>query len=585
MNMPLITRNSCRSYKKSLHMKPIHCLAVFITLTCCLAACSGPDSDTSGSTASRPNVLLIVVDDLAFNDLGLFGSEIRTPNIDALAREGVFLTNFHVAPNCSPTRAMLFSGTDSHNAGLGNMAEDLSPNQKGNPGYEGYLNFQVAALSELFLDAGYNTYMTGKWHLGLTDETSPAARGFEKSYTLLQGGAGAFANMVPIVGPGIALYQENGKKLEELPKDFYSTRFYTDLMQEYIGADLEDGKPFFAYLAYTSPHWPLQAPQESIARYKGVYDAGYDVLREKRLQSLKDVGLVAAEVEPFPRLLDEKSWDELSLDEQRYQAKIMEIYAAMVDDVDVYIGRMIDYLKEIGEYENTVIFFMSDNGPEGHAMQHSFPELVAWADECCDNSYENIGNADSYVWLGPNWGQAGNTPLRMFKGYPSQGGVRAPAFFHYPRSMQVAAMNDSITTVKDVMPTLLELAGVEHPGAGMFQGREVLAMQGRSVVPVLTGERDTIRAPGDYMGWELFGKQAIRQGDWKIINIPSIPSRDVRLPVLKPGQWQLYNLAEDPAEMNDLADSNPEKLRELLALWEQYTTENNYIYPDILTGY
>ena len=585
MNMPLITRNSCRSYKKSLHMKPIHCLAVFITLTCCLAACSGPDSDTSGSTASRPNVLLIVVDDLAFNDLGLFGSEIRTPNIDALAREGVFLTNFHVAPNCSPTRAMLFSGTDSHNAGLGNMAEDLSPNQKGNPGYEGYLNFQVAALSELFLDAGYNTYMTGKWHLGLTEETSPAARGFEKSYTILQGGGGAFANMLPLVGPGIALYQENGKKLEELPKDFYSTRFYTDLMQEYIGADLEDGKPFFAYLAYTSPHWPLQAPQESIARYKGVYDAGYDVLREKRLQSLKDVGLVAAEVEPFPRLLDEKSWDELSLDEQRYQAKIMEIYAAMVDDVDVYIGRMIDYLKEIGEYENTVIFFMSDNGPEGHAMQHSFPELVAWADECCDNSYENIGNADSYVWLGPNWGQAGNTPLRMFKGYPSQGGVRAPAFFHYPRSMQVAAMNDSITTVKDVMPTLLELAGVEHPGAGMFQGREVLAMQGRSVVPVLTGERDTIRAPGDYMGWELFGKQAIRQGDWKIINIPSIPSRDVRLPVLKPGQWQLYNLAEDPAEMNDLADSNPEKLRELLALWEQYTTENNYIYPDILTGY
>ena len=566
-------------------MKSVHISAIVTALLCCLAACSGPDPDTSGGMTSRPNVLLIVVDDLAFNDLGLFGSEIRTPNIDALAREGVFLTNFHVAPNCSPTRAMLFSGNDSHNAGLGNMAEDLSPNQKGNPGYEGYLNFQVAALSELFLDAGYHTYMTGKWHLGLTQETSPAARGFEKSYTILQGGGGAFANMLPIVGPGKALYQENSEKLEELPEDFYSTRFYTDLMQEYIGADLDDGKPFFAYLAYTSPHWPLQAPQESIAGYKGVYDAGYDVLLEKRLQGLKDLGLVAAETEPFPRLLDEKPWDELSLDEQRYQAKIMEIYAAMVDDVDVYIGRMIDYLKEIGEYENTIIFFMSDNGPEGHAMQHSFPELVTWADECCDNSYENIGNADSYVWLGPNWGQAGNTPLRMFKGYPSQGGVRAPAFFHYPRAMQAAAMNDSVITVKDIMPTLLELAGVEHPGAGLFQGREVLAMQGRSVAPVLTGERESIRAPDDYMGWELFGKQAIRQGDWKIINIPSIPSRDVRLPVLKPGQWQLYNLAEDPAEMNDMSDSNPEKLRELLALWERYTTENNFIYPDTLTGY
>ena len=273
-------------------MKSIHISAIVTTLLCCLAACSGPDPDTSGGMTSRPNVLLIVVDDLAFNDLGLFGSEIRTPNIDALAREGVFLTNFHVAPNCSPTRAMLFSGNDSHNAGLGNMAEDLSPNQKGNPGYEGYLNFQVAALSELFLDAGYHTYMTGKWHLGLTQETSPAARGFEKSYTILQGGGGAFANMLPIVGPGKALYQENSEKLEELPEDFYSTRFYTDLMQEYIGADLDDGKPFFAYLAYTSPHWPLQAPQESIAGYKGVYDDGYDALLDKRLQNLKDLGLV-----------------------------------------------------------------------------------------------------------------------------------------------------------------------------------------------------------------------------------------------------------------------------------------------------
>ena len=566
-------------------MKPVLFSVIVATLLCFLAACSDPDSGSSGSEDSRPNVLLIVVDDLAFNDLGLLGSEIRTPNIDALAREGVFLTNFHVSPNCSPTRAMLFSGVDTHNAGLGNMFEDLAPNQKGNPGYEGYLNFRVAALSELFLEAGYNTYMAGKWHLGLTRETSPAARGFERSFAPLQGGAGAFGNMLPIVGPGKALYRVNGEQLDTLPEDFYSTKFYTDLMQEYIGADLDDGKPFFAYLAYTSPHWPLQAPQESIARYRGVYDAGYDALAEQRLQNLKDRGLVDAGIEPYPRLLDERPWDELGPEEQRYQAKIMEIYAAMVDDVDVYIGRMIDYLKEIGEYDNTVIFFMSDNGPEGHAMQHSFVEVAEWAEVCCDNSYENIGNADSYVWLGPNWARAGNTPLRMFKGYTSQGGVRAPAFFHYPRAMQTAVMNDSIVTVKDIMPTLLELAGIEHPGAGTFQGREVIAMEGRSVVPVLTGARASVRKPGDFMGWELFGKQAIRQGDWKILYVPSIPSRDVRLPVLKPGQWQLYNLADDPAEMNDLARSNPEKLREMLTLWERYTQEINFIYPDTLTGY
>ena len=566
-------------------MKPVRLSAFAITLLCSLVACSGPGSDTSGSADSRPNVLLIVVDDVAFNDLSLLGSEIRTPNIDALAREGVFLTNFHTSPNCSPTRAMLFSGTDSHNAGLGNMFEDLAPNQEGKPGYEGYLNFRVAALSELFLESGYNTYMTGKWHLGLTRETSPAARGFERSFAPLQGGAGAFSNMLPIVGPDKALYRVNGEQLDTLPEDFYSTKFYTELMQEYISADLDDGKPFFAYLSYTSPHWPLQAPQESIARYKGVYDAGYDSLVEQRLQNLKDRGLVDAGVEPFPRLLDEKPWDELSPEEQRYQAKIMEIYAAMVDDVDVYIGRIIDYLREIGEYDNTVIFFMSDNGPEGHAMQHSFPEVAEWAQVCCDNSYENLGNPDSYVWLGPNWARAGNTPLRMFKGYTSQGGVRAPAFFHYPRAMQTAVMNDSIVTVKDVMPTLLELAGIEHPGPGTFQGREVIAMEGRSVVPVLTGARASIREPGDFMGWELFGKQALRQDDWKILYVPSIPSRDVRLPVLKPGQWQLYNLADDPAEMNDLAHTNPEKLQEMLALWEQYTQGINFIYPDTLTGY
>ena len=566
-------------------MKPVFCSVIVAILLCSLAACSHPDSGSSSSEDSRPNVLLIVVDDLAFNDLGLFGSEIRTPNIDALAREGVFLTNFHVSPNCSPTRAMLFSGTDSHNAGLGNMFEDLAPNQEGNPGYEGHLNFRVAALSELFLEAGYNTYMAGKWHLGLAQETSPAARGFEKSFASLQGGAGAFGNMLPIIGPGKALYRENDVQLDTLPEDFYTTEFYSELMQEYIIADLDDGKPFFAYLSYTSPHWPLQAPQESIARYKGVYDAGYDALAAQRLQNLKDRGLVDIDVEPFPRLLDERPWDELSTEEQRYQAKIMEIYAAMVDDVDVYIGKMIEHLKEIGEYENTVIFFMSDNGPEGHAMQHSFIEVAEWAEACCDNSYENIGNADSYVWLGPNWARAGNTPLRMFKGYPGQGGVRAPAFFHYPRAIQSAFMNDSIITVKDVMPTLLELAGIKHPGAGTFQSREVQAMQGRSVVPILTGERASIREPDDYMGWELFGKQAIRQGDWKILYVPSIPSRDARLPALKPGQWQLYNLADDPAEMNDLAEADPEKLREMLALWDRYTTENNFIYPDTLTGY
>lgn len=532
---------------------------------------------------TRPNILMIVVDDLGFTDLGFFGGEIETPNLNQLANRGVLLTNFHASPTCSPTRAMLLSGTDSHIAGLGNMA--AAPNQRGKPGYEGYLNFRVAALPELLQDAGYNTYLTGKWHLGWTKETTPAARGFDKSFGPLRGGAGHFANMLAIVGPGKAEYSEDGEPIDALPKDFYSTRFYTERMVDYIDSGRSNGKPFFAYLAYTAPHWPLQAPQESIARYRGNYDDGYDVLRARRLQRLKDLGLVTADVEPFPRLLGEKTWDELSGEEQRYQAKLMEIYAAMVGDLDVYIGKIVDHLKSIGEYDNTLIVFLSDNGPEAHHLEQGWPALAAWVGSCCDNSYENLGNSDSYVWYGPNWGQAGNVPLRMFKGYTSQGGVRVPAFFHFPQHIRSNFATDDLTTVKDVMPTLLEFAGIEHPGEGEFRGRQVVPMQGRSMVPLLTGASETIRQPGDYMGWELFGKCAIRQGKWTIIYLPQHEIRDGVIPVVTTDKWQLYNLLDDPTQIHDLSPSHPEKLAEMIELWEDYVEHNNIILPNQTSGY
>lgn len=536
----------------------------------------------------RPNILLIVVDDLGLTDLGFFGGEIATPNLDQLASGGVRLTNFHVAPTCSPTRSMLLSGTDNHIAGLGAMAGDASPNQMGEPGYEGHLNFQVAALPALLQDAGYNTYMTGKWHLGMTEETDPAKRGFDKSFSLLGGGAGHFSNMLALEGPGSAAYSEDGARLDAVPEDFYSTQFYAERMISYIGSDrgLADDKPFFGYVAFTAPHWPLQAPEESIAKYRGRYDAGYDVLHAQRLQRLKDLGILAAGTEPFPRLLREKAWVDLSEEEKLYQAKLMEIYAAMVDDVDVYVGKMVDYLKSIGEYEQTLIVFMSDNGPEAHNLQQGWPTLAAWIDACCDNSYENLGKADSYVWYGPNWGRAGNAPLRMFKGYTSQGGVRAPAFFHFPRTIRSNLATDELITVKDVMPTLLEAAGVEHPGDGRFRNRDVVAMQGRSLMPLLTGASETVRKPGDYMGWELFGKRAVRQGDWKVVYLPQHELRDgVVPPVVAPDHWQLYNLTDDPAEMRDRSASEPKKLAEMVTLWEDYAARNNVIIPDHASGY
>lgn len=578
-----------------------HCSFILVVMML-LASCSKSD-DNSGEAASlqsapeqqtvvsegaqpepRPNILLIVVDDVAFNDLGIFGGEINTPNIDTLAKEGVVLTGFHASPNCSPTRAMLLSGTDNHVAGLGNMNEEMADNQRGNPGYEGYLNFSVAALPEILQEAGYHTYMTGKWHLGLTQETSPASRGFDKSFVLLQGGAGAFSNMLQIYGPNKAMYREDHKLLDALPEDFYSTRFYTEKMIEYIDSNQGDDQPFFAYLAFTAPHWPLQAPEESIAKYKGKYDAGYDVLLEQRLKALKARGLVAEDVEAFPRLAGEPRWEELNEEQQRYEAKKMEIYAAMVDDIDVYIGKLMDHLKTIGEYDNTFIFFMSDNGPEAHDLDHGWDGLAKFVESCCDNSYENIGKANSYIWYGPNWGQAGNTPLRMFKGFPSQGGVRVPAFAHYPKTVKQGVRYDKILTVMDVMPTILEVADIQHPGQH-FRGREVVSMQGASMLAMLTGDAEATHADNYVVGWELFSKRALRQGDWKIIYAPYQEVFEPRVGGIKTDVWQLYNLASDPNEMHDLADKHPDKLQEMIGLWDVYVKTNGVILPDKISGY
>ncbi|MEQ9270076.1 MAG: arylsulfatase [Haliea sp.] len=554
---------------------------LFHVLFCCAVFSSGSHAATSDP---RPNVLLVVLDDAGFNDLGVFGSEIPTPNIDSLAGEGVLLTNFHVAPNCSPTRAMLLSGVDSHLAGLGNMAEGLAPNQRGKPGFEGYLNFRVAALPELLQDAGYHTYMTGKWHLGLTEETSPAARGFDRSFAMLEGGAGAFDNMLAMMGPGDAQYREDGKSLDHLPKGFYSTRFYTQRMMDYIASGLADGRPFFAYLAYTAPHWPLQAPESSIARHRGKYDAGYDALNAQRLLALREIGLVEPGVERFPRLPGEPAWEELSPAQQAWEARRMEVYAAMMDDVDRYLGYLIAWLKAEGEYENTAIVLLSDNGPEAHDLGAGVAPLINWIEQCCDNSLSNMGAADSYIWYGQSWGQAGNTPMRMYKGFVGQGGVRSPAFVHYPAALQRGVRSDALVHVTDIMPTLLEMAGVSPPG-GTYRGRQVHALQGASMLPLLNGARDHVHGPDYYIGWELFGKRAIRQGDWKIIFNPYHEVLEPRPPGLITDQWQLYNLAGDPREVNDLAREHPEILEQMVGLWNEYAEKNGVVLPDWTSGY
>ncbi|GAA0692788.1 arylsulfatase AtsA [Marinobacterium maritimum] len=515
------------------------------------------------SAADNPNILLIVADDLGYSDIGAFGGEIETPNLDALASEGIRLTDFHTAPTCSPTRSMLLSGTDSHRAGLGNMAELLQPEQKGKPGYEGYLNTSVATLPEVLRDSGYNTYMVGKWHLGRSEDKSPAARGFDKSFALIQGGASHFDDQRAIIGKDPrAIYRDNGKSVD-LPKGFFSSDYYTDLMMQYIGDDLEQNKPFFAYVAYTAPHWPLQAPDAYLKKYEGRYEKGYEQIRQARLKRMKEMGLVNSAVTANTPMTQLPRWEELTDEQRRIETRRMQVYAAMVDNMDHNIGRLLTWLDEKGELDNTVVMFMSDNGADGNSPE-VLPGNKAWFASDYDNSYENMGRPNSYIWYGAQWGQVSATPFPLFKGFPSQGGLVTPAIVRLPGETQKGQINHEFIHVKDVMPTFLELAGVKEI-TSPYNGREVLPIQGHSMLPILQGNKAEERT----VGWELFGRSAIRKGDWKI-RLLEQPYGD--------GEWQLFNLKNDPTERHNLAEHEPDKMAELLADWETYVRDNG-VFP------
>ncbi|WP_449430860.1 arylsulfatase [Pseudomonas putida] len=508
-------------------------------------------------------MLVIVADDLGYSDLGSFGGEIETPNLDLIAQQGVRLGNFRSAPTCSPARSMLLTGTDNHLAGLGNMAELMQPSQQGKPGYEGYLNDRVANMAEVLQDAGYHTYMAGKWHLGRSEELSPKAKGFERSYVLLQGAASHYDDQIPDrnVDPK-ALYRADGK-LVDTPKGFFSTEFYTDQLINYIKADKKDGKPFFAYLAYTAPHWPLQAPEAWIKKYEGRYAEGYEKVRQQRLARMQDIGLVKAGVKPNLPMNDAlPTWEQLTPAQRLEQARSMEVYAAMVDNMDHHIGRLLDFLKTSGKLDNTVVLFMSDNGADGNNPQ-DLPGSREWIESTFDNSVANIGNKGSFMAYGPQWAQVSSTPYLYFKGFTSEGGIRAPAILRAPFLKDKGGINNTAFSVMDVMPTFLDLAGVKHPGK-QFHGRDVYPMQGLSMLPALNGQAHSERV----IAWELLGRRAVLKGDWKMILVK---------PPYGTGQWQLYDLKKDPVEAHDVAEQNPAKVAELSREWDAYAQRNGVL--------
>ncbi|PSJ44941.1 arylsulfatase [Zobellella endophytica] len=524
----------------------------------------GAMSFGSMAEEKKPNFLILIADDLGYSDIGSYGAEIATPNLDTLAEEGLRFSNFHTAPTCSPTRSMLMSGVDNHLAGLGNMAELMQDFQRGEPGYEGYLNDNVASIAEVLKDNGYHTYTTGKWHLGRGEERSPAARGFERSYILEQGSASHFDDQFGANSfEAKAIYRENGKEVK-LPEGFFSSEFFTDKMLEYMETDRETGRPFLGILSYTAPHWPLHAPDEWLDRYVGRYDEGYEAIRAERLKRMQELGLLPAEIEAnTPMAGGLPAWDELTEDQRKMEARAMEIYAAMVDNMDHHIGRLIDYLDQRGELDNTFILFISDNGADGNTPL-DLPGNREWIAANFDNSWDNLGKKGSYIDYGAQWAQVGSTPFPYFKGMTSQGGIAVPAIVRYPGAVtQPGKISSEVAHVMDVMPTLLELAGAEHPG-NTYKGKKIHPMEGLSFLPALRDEALPKRA----IGWELFGRRALRSGDWKLVWMT------------KPygaGEWQLYNLAKDPAEKQDLSRQEPEKLAELLKEWEAYVKRNNVL--------
>lgn len=565
--------------------KVVHglCSVVLLAVT---SACSAPDFveqdvDPAGAPSVlpqvRPNILMIVADDLGYSELGSYGGEIRTPKLDALAQRGLVFTDFNTSPACAPTRAMLLSGVDNHPAGLGAFGEVINGGlpatapplirqllqlQLGREGYEGYLHPRVSSFPALLQDAGYRTYMAGKWHVGFNPGQWPVDRGFDQSFALLDGGASHFADARALLDPaGRAQYVENGQRVATLPDDFYSTSYFVDKTIQWIDDGFADDseRPFFSYVAFTAPHDPLQVPEADLELYRGHYDEGYDVIKKRRFERMQRLGVVADQVVPAQKPAQLSSWAELSEKARLHSARSMEIYAAMVELLDRESGRLLDHLADIGVLENTVVIFLSDNGA---AVTN--PRFYGWGESDFDNSLQNMGRPGSFVSYGVGWAHAGMVPFKLFKGTTAEGGLRTPLIVAGP-GVDQRGLNHELVHVTDVTTTVLDLARVNPPDSSI-----AMPMTGRSLVPILDGSSASVRKDQDYFGWELTNARGLRQGNWKYYYTTSMfTPEDAR--------WELYNVHTDPAEGVDLSGDFPDRYQHMHKLWNQYVDENKVI--------
>lgn len=490
---------------------------------------------------SRPNIILIMADDLGYSDIGAYGSEIKTPNLDKLANDGVRFREFYNNSISAPTRASLITGQYSHKAGLGYFDTNL-----GLPAYQGYLNRESVTLAEVLKGAGYSTLMSGKWHVGNDSLSWPNQRGFEKFYGIIGGASNYFdTDSLPFgEKPYPVALVKNNVRQHPKPNSYYFTNEITANAVEFLDEQNKTDKPFFLYVAFNAPHWPLQALPEDIAKYKGHYDIGWDSLRNERIARQKELGIILPGQVVAKRDPEVPYWNKLTYDEQQFWKAKQEVFAAMIDNMDQNIGKILAKIKEQGKEDNTIVIFLSDNGSQGG---FSSTRLLNRGQV---KNAGPIGTAGSFDYLEQPWASVGNTPFRQYKNNMHEGGFRAPFIVRFPNKIKGGTIVKGTGHIIDLAPTFYELAKAKYPVK--YNGNTIHSLPGKSLLPVLEGQSETVNRDGALF-WERAGNRAVRKGDWKIVS--TFPEY----------QWELYNIAKDAGETTNLADKYPSIVNELSA--------------------
>lgn len=525
-----------------------------------LAGAAGAAAQDEASVPAPPNILVVVLDDIGFTDLGAYGSEISTPNFDRLAASGVLFSNFRTAPTCAPTRAMLLTGIDNHQTGVPTLEHLMIPEYAGRPGYEGELIPAANTIAEHLGQAGYQSFAVGKWHVGRSPTSLPAHRGFERSFILDSSGADNWEHRPYIPHYTRAEWWEDFEPVETLPDDFYSSDFLVDRLISYLD-ERDETRPFFALLGFQANHIPVQAPREFVERYDGVYDEGWEALRRARHAAAIAHGLVPPGTPLAPELPGLTAWDEMSEAERAFSIASRQVAAGMLEAADHHFGRLLARLEADGALHNTVIVLLSDNGPEHNAPTDS-PVFHVWlALQGYSRDPEGLGEQGTYAFIGPEWASASASPLSLFKFHAGEGGIRVPLIVSGP-GVQARGVQPQFAMVTDIAPTLLDLAGVEPLGEG-------LDITGRSLAAILQdAEASSPYGPDEAVGIEMSGQIAFYRGRYKLTRSLA-PYGD--------GVFRVFDIQADPGETADLAPARPDLLAELTRAYDDWAQRNNVI--------